>query len=86
MFKAKKKVLKQQELIARKSKPVEQVYVHPLSNFTNFDFATKERQLFVQSISPLRQEEKLEYAFWWVLYLVFGMPMPHERKGNRYGY
>lgn len=47
-------------------------------NFTNYDVATKERKAFINSISPLRKGERLEYAVYWILALVFGTQMPHE--------
>lgn len=49
-------------------------------NFTSFDLFTRERRIWLDSISGLRKNEKPKYAIYWMLALIFGVRMPHERR------
>lgn len=52
-------------------------------NFTNFDWYTKERKEFLANVSPLRKHERPRYFLYYMSALVFGTPMPHERRQPR---
>lgn len=49
-----------------------------MNNFLMYDAAEKERKSFINSISPLRKDERMEYAFYWIIDLIFGIGMPHQ--------
>lgn len=47
------------------------------------DYATQERKSFINKVSPFHMYEldiKCRHYGAWVLNLIFGMPMPHERR------
>lgn len=47
------------------------------------DFGTRERKQFIERVSPFHRDESyLMYAVAWLVALVFGTGMPHE-KGRR---
>jgi hypothetical protein len=47
------------------------------------DFATAERKRWVDSVSPLHRHESFApYLAAWILSMIFGTQMPHERRAR----
>ena len=46
------------------------------------DCWTKQRKQWINSVSPFHQHEtQIHYLMWWVAALIFGVKMPHQRRG-----
>jgi len=44
------------------------------------DHWTKQRKIWIEGVSPFhKQELRIKYQFAWILALVFGSKMPHEK-------
>ena len=49
------------------------------------DHAEQQRKEFISAVNPVRKDEQIEYAMHYFKALVFGAPMPYQRRLFNHG-